>query len=94
VPGKSIQFTDGVYETEDKDEIAFLDNHPNCGSVFVKVTTKEIEDAKKGLRQSLEERQAEEAKAKAERELKEKSLEEGAEMPEKKGRLKLRKPEF
>lgn len=94
VPGKSIQFVDGIYETEDKDEIAFLDNHPNCGSVFVRIDKKEIEEAKKKLTQTLEERQAEEARAKAEVELKEKALEEGAEVPKKKRGRKAKRPKF
>jgi len=95
VPGSSIQFTDGVYETKDKDEIAFLENHPNFGSVFVRVDTKEIEEAKKKLGETLEERETAEAKVKEEKELKEKALEEGAEVPKKRGRLKkAEKPKF
>ena len=90
-----IQFTNGVYETTDKDEIAFLENHPNFDSVFVRVDTKEIEEAKKKLGESLEERETAEAKAKAEKELKEKAIEEGAEMPKKRGRpKKAEKPKF
>lgn len=95
VPGTSIQFTDGAYETEDKDEIVFLENHPNFGSVFVRVDTKEIDEAKKKLTQTLEEREAEEAKAEAELEMKAKALEEGAEAPKKRGRKsKKEKPKF
>jgi len=95
VPGSSIRFDNGVYETTDKDEIAFLENHPNFGSVFVRVDTKEIEEAKKKLGETLEEREAAEATAKAEKELKEKALEEGAEVPKKRGRSKkAEKPKF
>jgi len=95
VPGSSIRFDNGVYETKDKDEIAFLENHPNFGSVFVRVDTKEIEEAKKKLGETLEEREGAEAKTKEEKELKEKALEEGAEVPKKKGRpKKAEKPKF
>lgn len=98
VPGTYVQFTDGVYETEDKDEIAFLESHPNFGSVFIRVDTKEAEEAKKKLAQTLEERETEEAKAKVEEEMKSKALEEGEETPKvksKKGRpKKIEKPKF
>lgn len=93
VPGKSIQFVDGVYETEDEEEIKFLENYPNFGSTFVRVDTKDLEKAKKKLAQTLEEREAEKARAKEEKEKKEKSLEEGAEIKKKKGE-KEEKPEF
>ena len=93
VPGSSIRFTDGVYETKDKDEIAFLENHPNFGSVFVRVDTKEIEEAKKKLSETLEEKEAAKAKTKVEKELKEKAIEEGAEVPKKRGRPKAKKEE-
>ena len=36
VQGNAIQFHDVVYETSDENEIKFLDNHPNCGNVFIK----------------------------------------------------------
>ncbi len=53
VPGTSIQFHEGVYRTSDPDEIAFLDNHPNFGSVFTKIERK---DQKKAVDQVIAER--------------------------------------
>lgn len=94
VPGKSIQFENGVYETTDKDEIKFLENHPNYGSVFVKVEEKDIEKARKKMTQTLEERKEEEAKAKAEKEVKKKALKKEAKTPKGKKSKKAEKPKF
>lgn len=47
--GSAIQFENGVYETDDKDEIAFLDNHPNCGNVFINVEKNVAKDRAKML---------------------------------------------
>jgi hypothetical protein len=46
VRGTSIQFHDGVYKTIKSDEIEFLDNHPNFGSVFRKVETADLKGGK------------------------------------------------
>lgn len=95
VPGKAIQFANGVYETTDKDEIAFLDNHPNCGNVFIKIGKEDIGKAKKGFTQTLEEKEAEKKKVEAEKEVKKKALAEGAEIPKGKGiGKKVEKPKF
>ncbi len=60
VPGKSIQFTNGIYETSDKDEIAFLENHPNFGNVFYRLKGKEEADkAREEKFKTLEQREAE-----------------------------------
>lgn len=60
VPGKSVQFRDGIYETSDKDEIAFLDSHPNFGSVFFRLKPKEGADkAREEKFKTLEQREAE-----------------------------------
>ncbi len=82
VPGKSIQFKDGIYETSDKDEIAFLDSHPNCGNTFFRLKAKEETDKAKEERfKTLEQREAEldarEADLKK-REMASKGQEEGA----------------
>lgn len=53
VPGTSIQFHEGVYRTSDPNEIAFLDNHPNFGSVFTKIERK---DQRKAVDQVIAER--------------------------------------
>ena len=59
-PGKAIQFRDGVYETSDKDEIAFLESHPNFGNTFFRLKAKEeTEKAKEEKFKSLEQREAE-----------------------------------
>lgn len=88
VPGTSIQFHDGVYKTSDPDEITFLDNHPNCGSVFTKVERKDQDKAASQLiaekYKTLEQKEAE-LKAKEEelkrREMALKGQQEGAESP-------------
>ncbi len=80
--GSAIQFENGVYETDDKDEIAFLDNHPNCGNVFIKVEKNVAKERAKML-ETLEERETkvkarEEAVAKKEMKLKGQGKEERA----------------
>ena len=55
--GSSIQFENGVYETDNEDEIKFLDNHPNCGNVFIKVKKNAAKERAKMV-ESLEEREA------------------------------------
>jgi len=96
VSGKSIQFEDGVYKTNDKDEIAFLDNHPNCGSVFVKVKDKDLSKARAQHFKSGEEKRIEEETKVKEKEKEAKALEEGSELPKtKKGKSKkAEKPKF
>lgn len=93
VPGKSIRFTEGVYETEDPDEIKFLENHSNFGTVFIKVEDKDLQKAREEQFKDLETREAE-LKAK-EKELakKEKALEEGSSIPKGKGKGKKSKKE-
>ncbi len=82
VPGKSIQFRDGIYETSDKDEIAFLESHPNFGSVFFRLNPKEGADkAKEEKFKTLEQREAElnaREEALKKREMAAKGQEEGA----------------
>lgn len=62
VPGVSVQFSQGIYETSDPVEIEFLDNHPNIkNKVFFKVD-KKVKDAvgaQKELAKSLEEKNKE-----------------------------------
>lgn len=69
VKGKAIQFEQGAYTTSDKDEIEFLENHPNFGSIFIKVD-KDATSERAEYVQTLEERnaelEAELAKAKSE----------------------------
>jgi len=80
VQGSSIQFHDGVYETSDKNEIKFLDNHANFGGVFIKVK-KDVKKEKADMEETLEEREAK-IKAKEEElkkeEMKLKGQEEGS----------------
>lgn len=49
VPGKSIQFIDGVYKTSDPEEIDFLDNHGNYGNTYTKVEKSDIGKATSDL---------------------------------------------
>lgn len=58
VKGKAIQFEQGQYTTSDKDEIEFLENHPNFGSIFIKVD-KDATKERAEYVQTLEERNAE-----------------------------------
>ncbi len=53
VPGTSIQFHEGVFRTSNPDEIEFLENHPNFGSVFTKIERK---DQKKAVNEVIAER--------------------------------------
>ena len=101
--GSAIQFENGVYETDDKDEIAFLDNHPNCGNVFIKVE-KNVAKERAEMLETLEEREAklkarEEAVAKKEMRLKGQGKEEGAKASAKgikgtKSTQETKKPKF
>jgi hypothetical protein len=62
-PGRSIQFHDGVYETDDQDEIKFLEAHKNFGNIFIRVekgdAKKQREDKYKDLDTREREMQAE-----------------------------------
>jgi len=97
VPGKSIRFVQGVYETDDPDEIKFLDNHPNLGTIFIKVTEKDLQkDLQKAIEKQFKDLETKEAELKAKEEelvKKEKALEEGSSIPKKAktGRKKLKK---
>ena len=79
VPGKSVQFNNGVYETTDKDEISFLKNHPNFGNIFIEVKEKDVEKAQKNFNKTLEDKETEKANAKAKKETEKKALKEGEE---------------
>ncbi len=102
VPGKSIQFHNGMYETSDPDEIQFLENHQNFGNLFYRLKGNEdAQQAREERFKSLEAR--EKAVATKEEELKKKEMaekghEEGAK-PSAKGirgteSTKPKKPKF
>ena len=46
IRGTYIQFHDGVYKTNNPEEIEYLDNHANFGSVFRKVETEDLKGGK------------------------------------------------
>ena len=93
VPGNSIQFAEGVYETSDPNEIKFLENHPNFGTVFIKVKDKDLQKAREDKFKDLETKEAE-LKAKEEKlAKKEKALEEGESVPKVKGKGSTKKTE-
>lgn len=73
VPGKRIEFEQGVYETSDADEIKFLDEHQNNGTVFMKVK-KDVTSERADLIETLEEREARIAAKEAELGLGEKKV--------------------
>lgn len=57
--GTSIQFSNGVFETTDADEIAFLRDHGNYGGVFIEVEDKQSAAVARAEHvQTLEERNA------------------------------------
>ena len=93
---KSIQFVDGVYETEDPNEIKFLESHPNFGSVFVKVEEDDLRKARADHFKDLETKEAELKAKEEELAKKEKALEEGSSVPKKKEgkKSKKEKPAF
>lgn len=93
VPGKSIRFTDGVYETEDPDEIKFLESHPNFGTVFIKVEDKDLQKAREEKFKDLETREAELKVKEEELAKKEKALEEGSSVPKRKSKSRISKKE-
>lgn len=67
VKGRSIRFKQGSYTTTDADEIKFLDDHANNGSIFIKVDKDAVEERADYV-QTLEERVAELEAEKAEKE--------------------------
>ena len=73
VPGKRIEFEQGVYETSDADEIKFLDEHKNNGTIFTKVN-KDVTSERAELLETLEEREARIAEKEAELGLGEKKV--------------------
>lgn len=46
IRGTYIQFHEGVYKTTNPEEVEYLDNHPNFGSVFRKVETADLKGGK------------------------------------------------
>ena len=92
-PGKSIQFHDGMFETENPEDIKFLDNHPNFGNVFIKVEGVDLIKAKKEFTETLEEKNAEKETKKEEKIKKGKALEEGSSLIENKNK-KEEKPAY
>jgi len=88
VQGSKVEFNDGVFITSDPSEIEFLDNHGNCGNVFIKVKSKDVEKAKEDKFKDLETKEKEIADKEKEVKRREKALEEGSELPGKKGKGK------
>lgn len=60
-PGKSIQFRDGVFETENPEEIKFLEGHKNFGNIFIRVEagTKEAKQIRDEKYKDLEQKNKE-----------------------------------
>lgn len=56
--GSFVQFEQGAFTTSDEDEIEFLENHPNFGTIFIKVD-KDAGKERAEYVQTLEERNAE-----------------------------------
>ena len=88
VSGQAIQFHEGAFRTSDPTEIAFLDNHKNCGSVFTKIERKDqnkaVDEVIAKRYEDLEAREKKVAAKEAEIERKEmakKGQEEGAGKP-------------
>ncbi len=77
MPGNSIQFKEGVYETDDPKEIKFLDNHGDCGGYFIKVKDKDLAKARNDKFKDLDTKTAELKAKEKELERREKALEEG-----------------
>jgi hypothetical protein len=102
IRGKYIQFHEGVYRTSDPEEIAFLDNHPNCNNVFRRVQTvdlkgKTLEQVYKDKFKTLEERERELAMregALRRKEMQEKGQAEGAEQTVSGVRSSTEQPKF
>jgi hypothetical protein len=87
IRGKYIQFHEGAYRSNDKEEIEYLDNHPNFGNVFRKVEKSDLKGGKsvdqiyQDKFKTLEEKEKDLAareKALQQREIETKGAEEGA----------------
>lgn len=65
VPGETIEFEDGVYMTEDEEEIEFLENRPEFGRIIQRAD-KDVEKAKEEMNKTLEDKKEEEQKAEEE----------------------------
>ena len=57
-PSKFIQFVDGVYDTDDKDEIKFLEGHANFGNAFIKADKNALKERAE-MKKSLDDREKE-----------------------------------
>jgi hypothetical protein len=66
VKGRSIRFVQGAYTTSNEEEITFLNEHPNNGSIFIKVD-KDAVGERADYVQTLEDRVAELEAEKAEK---------------------------
>lgn len=59
IPGESIRFQEGTYETSDPSVVEFLDKRPEFGDIFIKVPSNIESLAHRGaMIESLEEREA------------------------------------
>jgi hypothetical protein len=60
-PGKFIQFHEGVFETENPEEIVFLEGHKNFGNIFIRVEagTKEAKQIRDDKYKDLEQKNKE-----------------------------------
>lgn len=97
IRGTYIQFHEGVYKTTNPEEVEYLDNHPNFGSVFRKVETADLKGGKsvdqiyQDKFKTLEEREKEiEAREAAlrKREVEMSGAEEGATQPKAKSGIR------
>ena len=95
VNGSSVQFQEGKYETSNSEEIKFLDNHPNCGGVFIRIpdSVKDIKKEQEKQRESLDDREKREKALKEAGVKKGKQLEEGSSIPNKGKKSKSKKSE-
>ena len=57
--GKSIQFHDGMFETEDPEEIKFLEGHKNFGNTFVKAYSGDARKERENKYKDLDTREKE-----------------------------------
>lgn len=60
-PGKFIQFHEGVFETENQEEIQLLEGHKNFGNIFIRVEagTKEAKQIRDDKYKDLEQKNKE-----------------------------------
>ena len=97
VQGSKVVFSDGVYKTSDPVEIKFLDNHNNCGNVFIKVEANDLVKARNEKFEDLESREKKINDKEDEIKRREKALEEGSGLPKQKGKKEKKdkeKPTF